>query len=272
MPRKRKKQTNSAYAVALLVIVCGWIFLKLMSSRDFEGIVFVFGLTALYFVFRLAVIPKWKREKLFERVDAITDGHMDALCRQQTILVHSDPYGKPLLDKWHAEISYFITHHVRPGINPDRTPLLEKHRSAVVERISHRVAIYAAQRPAVPSLPTTISGAEYEAFCADQLRTCGWTVQVTPLCRDQGVDVIAEKNGARVALQCKLYSNPVGNKAVQEIAAGRVHQQAQFGVVVTNGTFTASAKELAATNGIRLLHHSDLPQLETMLGISIPKQ
>src|SRR5665213_3210806 len=28
-------------------------------------------------------------------------------------------------------------------------------------------------------------------------------------------------------LQCKLYSNTVGNKAVREIAAGKVHQQAE---------------------------------------------
>lgn len=83
---------------------------------------------------------------------------------------------------------------------------------------------------------------------------------------DQGVDVIAEKNGLRVAIQCKLYSKPVGNKAVQEIAAGKVHQQAHYGAVVTNGSFTISAKELAATNGIRLLHYTDLPQLESILG------
>ncbi len=269
MPRRRKRQAKPNYAVALLVIVCAWVFLDRLGNRDFFGIAFIFGLTALVIVVIFAVIPKWKREKLFERVDVITDGHVDALSRQRTILVRSDPYGKPMLDKWHSEISYFITHHVVPKIRPNEVARLEQHRSKLVERIAQRVAVYAQQRPTVTTLSATMNGAEFEAFCASQLQACGWDVQVTPLCRDQGVDVIAEKNGVRVALQCKLYSNPVGNKAVQEIAAGRVHQQAQFGVVVTNGTFTTSAKELAATNGIRLLHHSDLPQLETMLGMSI---
>lgn len=252
-------------AITVLVLVFGWIFFDLMRSNDFAGLVFVFGFTALICMVLFGVIPKWRKGRLLEGVDAITDAHMGALIRQQTILVRADPYGKPLLEKWHSEINYFLTHHVRPGIKASQIPLLEKHRSTVVERIAQRVAISAKQRPAVPTLPTNMNGSEFEVFCASQLRTCGWDVQVTPLCRDQGVDVIAEKNGVRVALQCKLYSNPVGNKAVQEIAAGRVHQQAQYGAVVTNGTFTASAKELAATNGIHLLHHSDLPQLETML-------
>lgn len=44
--------------------------------------------------------------------------------------------------------------------------------------------------------------AAFEIFCAETLRTYGWEVLVTPLCRDQGVDVIAQKNGVRVVLCC----------------------------------------------------------------------
>lgn len=105
----------------------------------------------------------------------------------------------------------------------------------------------------------------FEAFCADQLRTCGWEANVTPRGQDQGVDVIAHKNGISIVLQCKFYSNPVGNKAVQEIAAGRVHQQAHYGAVVTNNTYTASARQLAKTNGILLLHHSELVNIDSMV-------
>ena len=271
MARRRKKQTNSGYAIGALVLVSGIILINLMRSNVFAWIVFVFGLTAVIGVVLSVVIPKWKREKLFERVDAITDTHMEPLIRQQTILVRNDPYGKPLVDKWYAEINYFITNHVRPGIAPSQIPLLERMRSVLVERIGQRVAISAQHRPAIPVPPAVMNGAEFEAFCANQLRAYGWDVQVTPPSRDQGVDVVAEKNGVRVALQCKLYSSPVGNRAVQEIAAGRIHQQAQFGAVVTNGTFTVSAKELASTNGIRLLHHTDLPQLEMILGHSVPQ-
>jgi restriction system protein len=59
-------------------------------------------------------------------------------------------------------------------------------------------------------------------------------------------------------VHCKKYSSPVGNKAVQEIAAGKLHQQADHAAVVTNNTYTPSARELAGTNNVKLLHVSEL--------------
>jgi restriction system protein len=84
------------------------------------------------------------------------------------------------------------------------------------------------------------------------------TPNVTQATGDQGVDVIAMKNGMRVVLQCKKYSSPVGNKAVQEIVAGKIHEQAHHAAVVTNNTFTSSALQLASTNGVKLLHVTEL--------------
>src|ERR1035438_4284004 len=247
MAHKRKKQTNTGYALTAVVLVMGYIFLDLMRDKDFRGIIFVFGFTALVGLVLFVVVPMSRRHALLERIDTITDSKIDALVRQRTIMVRADPYGKPLLNKWRNEIEYFITHHVRPALMPSQIPRLEKHGRAISERIAQRVAAAAQQRPATPCIPASMTGAEFEVFCANQLQSCGWAVRVTPLCRDQGVDVIAEKNGLLVALQCKLYSSPVGNKAVQEIAAGRVYQQAHHGAVVTNGTYTASAEQLADT-------------------------
>lgn len=212
-----------------------------------------------------AVIARSRRDAALARVDATTEKHIDALVRQRSMQVRNDPYGKPILDKWHAELEYFITQHIRPALKPSQWPLLDMERKAISERISQRVAIAAQQRPGFTDLPASMTPVEFEAFCAEKLRACGWNVSLTSLSHDQGVDVIAEKNGVRVVLQCKLYSNPVGNKAVQEVAAGRVHQQAEYGAVVTNSTFTTSAKQLATTNEIRLLHYTDLTQLEQML-------
>jgi restriction system protein len=89
--------------------------------------------------------------------------------------------------------------------------------------------------------------------------------------RDQGVDVVAEKDGCRVVLQCKLYARPVGNKAVQETAAGRAYEQADYGAVVTNHKYTLAAEQLAATNGVLLLHYRDLPDLENLLANAWPR-
>jgi len=107
---------------------------------------------------------------------------------------------------------------------------------------------------------------EFETFCAEELRRAGWNARVTMQSRDQGVDVIAEKNGVRVVLQCKLYARPVGNKSVQEAAAARAHEQADFGIVVTNNRYTQDAEQLASTNKILLLHYTDLRNLDDLVG------
>jgi hypothetical protein len=171
-----------------------------------------------------------------------------------------------MLDKWHTEVEYFITHHIRPSLKRRQQLLLDRERAFISDKISRRVADAAEKRPAPSVLPARTTPVEFEVFCGEALSARGWRVRLTPQGRDQGVDVIAEKNNVRVVLQCKLYSNPVGNKAVQEVAAGRVHQHAQYGAVVTNSTFTQSAWELAATNGIYLLHHTDLARLEQIVG------
>lgn len=77
----------------------------------------------------------------------------------------------------------------------------------------------------------------------------------------QGLDIIAEQDGVKVGFQCKLYSKPVGNKAIQEAYAGFFHYGLNFGAVVSNHQYTKSAKELANTTGIKLFHHGQLSSL-----------
>ncbi|WP_240810568.1 restriction endonuclease [Formicincola oecophyllae] len=101
----------------------------------------------------------------------------------------------------------------------------------------------------------------YEDYCAALLAHEGWQVEMTPLSGDQGADVIASCNGVKLVVQCKLYSKPVGNKAVQEVVAARQFHQAQMAVVASNARYTRSARELAAGTGVLLLHHAQLPAL-----------
>lgn len=64
------------------------------------------------------------------------------------------------------------------------------------------------------------------------------------------------------AIQCKLYSAPVGNKAVQEVHAGKAHYQCDVGVVATNSTFTKAAVELAETTDTLLWDREELLRLD----------
>lgn len=102
---------------------------------------------------------------------------------------------------------------------------------------------------------------EYEHFCADLLKENGWNVQVTKASGDQGIDILAEKDGFLLALQCKKYSSPVGNKAVQEAHSGGTFYEANAFAVVSPVEYTSSARELANSLNVHLFHHDDLATL-----------
>jgi len=110
----------------------------------------------------------------------------------------------------------------------------------------------------VPSM----SPREYEQFVARQLERAGWKVLHCGRPGDQGCDVLGELRGFKVVCQTKLYRVRVGNDAVQQVVATRRHYGAQIMVVVAPNGFTRSAEQLAASNGVHLMHHSALHSLE----------
>ena len=102
---------------------------------------------------------------------------------------------------------------------------------------------------------------DYEHEIANRLKELGFNAHVTKATGDQGADVIADKDGVTFAIQCKKYSKPIGNKAVQEANAGRDFYKKDYGVVVTNADFTKSARQLANACDIILLNDRKLQYL-----------
>ncbi len=103
---------------------------------------------------------------------------------------------------------------------------------------------------------------EYEHFCAEQFLIHGWDeAEATTGSNDQGVDVTAKRGSEFLVAQCKKYSKPVGNKAVQEVVAGMKYYGANKGAVISTSGFTASARKLANANNIALIHHSEIKNL-----------
>lgn len=108
-----------------------------------------------------------------------------------------------------------------------------------------------------------MEGRDFEFFCADLLQKRGFLdVEVTKGSGDNGVDILAEKDGVSYAIQCKRYDEPVGVKAVQEAYAGRDYYDKMVGVVMSNQYFTKNAVEMARKLKILLW---DRGYLEEML-------
>lgn len=107
-----------------------------------------------------------------------------------------------------------------------------------------------------------MEGHDFEYYCAGLLKANGFTdVTVTQGSGDYGIDVLASKDGVSYAIQCKCYSSPVGNKAVQEAYSGKSYYNKMVAVVMTNNSFTSAAKETAEKNSVLLWDRDKLTDL-----------
>ena len=107
-----------------------------------------------------------------------------------------------------------------------------------------------------------MDGYKFEYFCADLLLKNGFEkADVTPGSGDQGVDIIAVKDGLKYAIQCKNYQNPLGNTPIQEVSAGKTFYGCHVAAVITNSTFTAGAQKLADATGVLLWDRSYIEKL-----------
>jgi restriction system protein len=198
-----------------------------------------------------------------QKVIQITEEHRKTLVwrRMQTLL--EDSYGNIISKNWLAEIRYFIDNVVVHVLNEGERRSLRENYEAVAGEIDRRVATLDHEREI--RFNPSMSPVEFEHFCAAELQAIGRNARVTKASGDQGSDIIAEKDGIRIVLHCKLYNRPIGNKAVQEISAARLQEGANGAVVVTNTRYTPAAQQLAKTNDVLLLHYSELRDIEEML-------
>ncbi len=105
-------------------------------------------------------------------------------------------------------------------------------------------------------------GINFENQCMDILTEAGWEVKETPSTGDQGVDLIASIDDLRICIQCKNHEKAIGNKAVQEISAGKLYWKGTHAVLVSKSGFTKSAHKLAKANKVKLIHESELIDLK----------
>jgi restriction system protein len=186
--------------------------------------------------------------------------HIKPLCRKYRSLTEFDDYGDCDTTRWFAEVRKFLK-----STNLDLLPevILPGTIDAMV---THIIEEHLRKTQENTELYDLVDPIGFEHSCAESLRAGGWLARTTKASGDQGADVLAEKHGVSIVVQCKLYSQPVGNKAVQEINAAKTFYKAAYGVVVSNAEFTSSARSLARSCGVRLSHYSELKSVCDTLG------
>ena len=210
-----------------------------------------------------------RRRRALAVADTEIEAQRSRLRVRRLQLVVPDQYGTHDLGRWNREKAYFCRSRILRSLAARGLAGLWPDIAREVDRRIERVAVSpAAGRcrargrlragEAFSRFDPRMDPTDYERHCAVLLRKAGWDAEVTVATGDQGTDVLARRGRRSLVLQCKLYSKPVGNSAVQQIAAARAHHRADFAAVVSNADFTRRARELAATNGVYLLHHDEL--------------
>ena len=100
---------------------------------------------------------------------------------------------------------------------------------------------------------------EFELAMADVFRARGYVVTLTPDGADGGVDLVLDRPGEHILVQCKHWNVlKVGVKVVRELYGVMAAHGATGGIVVTSGQFTQEARAFAASTNVTLLDRGDV--------------
>lgn len=244
-------------AVFSLLVIFGipiWAIISTLKNKNIDGL-------------PKEPIGNRKQKRLSPRkqhLNRLFQQHKAQLVRNFNRTVIPNEYGAvdaKSIERWRNEILRFLD-----SINlPKYLFKKQQHLEEAIEYINQLTQNHIRELEEQSDVSVNFEGITdpniYEIACAKELKIYGWQAQVSPVGADQGIDVRANKEGLNVVIQCKLYSNPVGNKAVQEALSGKAFDKADFAVVVAPNGYTRSALELAQSTGVLLLSHNDLKNL-----------
>jgi restriction system protein len=195
-----------------------------------------------------------RREQLIRDLFNCNPHYATTLKRIRSRSIYKDEYGDPVFDRWRAELDTFVITKV-PIAGLEHNDAVRSVVTAIVLKVLDEC-----QEPPADDtrLMQTTDPKIFEELCAEVFADVGFDVTVNGRSGDQGADVIAALDGYRIVVQCKLYSSPVGNKAVQEVAAARKFYEATVAIVVATQGFTPSARVLAEKLGVVLTQADQL--------------
>ena len=108
-------------------------------------------------------------------------------------------------------------------------------------------------------------GLTFENLCLQKLKSQGWEVKQTPFSGDQGVDLIASINDFRICIQCKDHQKAIGNKAVQEVYAGKKYWSGTHAILISRSGFTKAAQKLAFSSNVILINEFEIENINNII-------
>lgn len=199
--------------------------------------IFLISFLILFFYIYLLLTRDRKRNEI----------RLRTLLEKRAILEENAKKIELELEQWVKEVQQFVTElenndvlsafiYEHPLLSSDSTPF---DQNKTIQEFLTEI--------------DTMEGHDFEHWCAELLQRNGfYKVEVTPGSGDHGVDILAEKDSIRYAIQCKCYSSNLGNTPIQEVYAGKEMYRCHVGAVITNRYFTGGGAALAKATGVLL--------------------
>jgi restriction system protein len=184
----------------------------------------------------------------------------ETLLRMRSRLVYVDEFGDERRERWENAVENFVREKMKDvdGVQGwIDNGLMFAVKGRVASHIG-RLQSFASKTVAVDECNDPV---EFEEACRRLFEAHGFDASRVGGVNDQGADVIASLRGLRVAVQCKFYSSPVGNQAVQQAEAARQFYDCSIAAVVGTSGFTPSARMLAGKLGVTLADATELPDV-----------
>lgn len=103
-----------------------------------------------------------------------------------------------------------------------------------------------------------MEGRQFEHYLSHLMKSQGYSVEVTRAAGDYGADLVINKAGKKIVVQAKRYSKNVGIEAVQQVYSSQNYYGASEAWVLCNRDYTEAARNLAKSNGVRLIGREEL--------------
>jgi hypothetical protein len=179
------------------------------------------------------------------------------------------------LRRWEIERRTFIETCIVPRLHDaacqDQVPALLPWINQEIESRTLSPAPSIGRRVADFRLPTStprsnfddeIDASQYGAYCAEQLRSRAWSVQIIPSPNGRTTNILAERAGQKAFVQCRRANGILGIQAVQDVSAEKDKYAVDSVALVSNAQFSRAAQQLSSANGVRLLDHDALLAFE----------
>jgi restriction system protein len=200
--------------------------------------------------------------------------HRTALRAAKSDSMRPDRYGTMHPDGWEREKALFVRSRLSarlgeagcqdmlPSLMPAIDTEIERQANASVEphsSASDADTGHAYRATAAPEIDHDLS--TFAVRCTSLLQDSGWKTEPGSAGTGKTIDILAERDGHKLLLQCKGGGAPVGVEAVQQVFAMKDGGRVDIAAIVSHAPFTRAAQQMASANGVHALHDDGLMQL-----------